>query len=231
MSDQKEKKLKQYTQNNDLIVKKRFNPLRCPKCCLPKSSCICSDTPVLNPNVQFWLVMHTDEITKYTNTGRLILNSMTTSKSFIWDRTNPPAELLSLLNNPQYQPYIIFPNDKPEYAERVTSFKKAEEGKIPVFILIDSTWGQARKIYNKSSYLSSLPILPIDPKSNSRYTLRKQKHDKHLSTVEVAIELLNISQNNKESEALANYFDLFLASYSSGRRAQAFIKTTKEIIE
>ncbi len=59
-------------------------------------------------------------------------------------------------------------------------------GKHPLFVLLDATWQQARKIFRKSPYLNHLPALSLQPKQLSHYRLSRSTRDDHLCTSEVA---------------------------------------------
>ncbi len=39
----------------------------------------------------------------------------------------------------------------------------------PLFILLDGTWSEARKMFRKSPYLEHLPVLSLAPEQLSRY--------------------------------------------------------------
>ena len=79
--------------------------------------------------------MYKGEYYKPTNTGRLIADVVAENYAFVWHRTEPDADLLTLLSNPKYQPIIIFPH---EYAEPARCIPKPEDklDKIPLLSLI-----------------------------------------------------------------------------------------------
>lgn len=58
------------------------------------------------------------------------------------------------------------------------------------YIVIDGTWQEAQKIYNKSPYLKSLPTLKIETDQKSVYTLRRNQKQNALCTAEIVIEVL-----------------------------------------
>jgi DTW domain-containing protein len=65
--------------------------------------------------------------------------------------------LLALLADPQWQPYVVFPGEfvEPErVVHEVTVSLTAD--KKPLFILLDATWPEARKMFRKSPYLNKL---------------------------------------------------------------------------
>ena len=94
---------------------------------------------------------HERELTKKTNTGQLLLQlPVCVSRRVIWKRTLPDPWLLKLIENQRVA--ILYP-DLPNVADQLTS-ERADNGQeiqsFDHFIVIDSTWQEARKIMNRS---------------------------------------------------------------------------------
>ena len=195
---------------------------RCPECRLPRLNCLCPYRVTAESRVRFWLLTHPLEHYKPTNTGRLIGDILPDTQVFTWYRTEPDPRLLALLDDARFAPFIIFPDDQADYAERVVGPDDVEEAladsRIPVFLLLDGTWRQARRIFRRSPYLDRLPVLPLKTRRLSRYRLRKAASSEHLCTAEVAVELLRLSGDLDASGALDDYFEVFNESYASSRR-------------
>nr|WP_163501911.1 tRNA-uridine aminocarboxypropyltransferase [Halomonas socia] len=194
---------------------------RCEGCNLPTLNCLCAFRVEAQSRARVWLLTHPLEHHKPTNTGRLIGDVLSATRVFTWYRTAPDADLLALLDDPRYAPFVIFPDDQPDYVERVVGMSAVERAKlqarIPVFIIIDGTWRQARRIFRKSPYLDRLPVLPLRTQRQTRYRLRKPASQAHLCTAEVAIELLRQAGDSDAAEVLDDYFDAFNDSYASSR--------------
>lgn len=152
------------------------------------------------------------EVFKPSNTGWLIADVVSDNFAFIWSRTETDEALLALLADPQWQPYLVFPG---EYVapERVTHTVELNNTKRPLFILLDATWTEARKIFRKSPYLDGLPILSLLPEKLSRYRLRRSTRSEHLCTAEVASLCLDLAGDTEASNALDAYFDVFSQHY------------------
>ncbi|WP_048307664.1 tRNA-uridine aminocarboxypropyltransferase [Halomonas sp. PR-M31] len=195
---------------------------RCEGCRLPLLNCLCPYRVKTESKARFWLLTHPLEHNKPTNTGRLIGDILDTTEVFTWYRTAPDIALLDHLDDPRFAPFLVFPDDQPDYAERVVdidSVKQAKrEGRIPVFIILDGTWRQARRIFRKSPYLARLPVLPLHTERLTRYHLRKPASASHLCTAEVAAELLRQSGDTVAAEVLDDYFEVFNDSYAESRR-------------
>lgn len=215
---------------------------RCPGCLMALERCICNLRPEnVSCRAQIWLLMHPEEIYKPTNTGRLLADCLPDTQVFYWYRTEPNVQLLALLKDDQYQPFIIFPDDMEDYAHRVVQFdqvmalqaeyydscdkagkadqdnQRINRNKIPVFIILDGTWRQARRMFRKSPYLADLPVLPLKTDRLTRYALRKPASEQHLCTVEVGIELLKQAGEAQAAAAVEGYFDAFNRRYAEAR--------------
>ena len=108
------------------------------------------------------LLMHDTEPLKPTNTGWLIADIIADTTAFGWQRTSVDEQLLALLEQPHWQPYIVFPGEFVE-PQRVVTEVVREPGKRPLFILLDATWTEARKMFRKSPYLDCFPVLSLQP--------------------------------------------------------------------
>lgn len=195
---------------------------RCPGCHLPELNCLCPYAVRAESKARVWLLTHPMEHHKPTNTGRLIRDVLPETEVFTWYRTAPDERLLALLDDPRYAPFVIFPDDQPDYAERVVGIDAVAEakaaGRIPVYLLLDGTWRQARRIFRKSPYLDALPVLPLRTERLTRYRLRKPASAAHLCTAEVAAELLRQGGDAEVAGVLDDYFDAFNDSYAASRR-------------
>lgn len=194
--------------------------VRCARCLLPETGCICSARPQIHSRSAFCFLLYQGEACKPSNTGRLIADVVADNHAFRWHRTEPAPDLLALLQNPRYVPIIVFPH---EYAEPERSIRTPSElpavqnGKIPLFVMLDGTWREAKKMFRSSPYLSTLPVLGIQPEQASTYLMRDAAHRHQLCTVEVAIEVLRLAEEGAVAEALADYFAVFCRNYLAVR--------------
>jgi hypothetical protein len=122
-----------------------FKRERCAGCRLLPSHCMCALRPVVPTRAGVCLLMADIEPLKPSNTGWLIADVVADTFAFGWARTETDPNLLTLLRDPQWQAYVVFPE---EYAapERVVHNVQQPEtrgggiGKRPLFILLDATW-------------------------------------------------------------------------------------------
>ncbi|WP_028112642.1 tRNA-uridine aminocarboxypropyltransferase [Ferrimonas kyonanensis] len=190
---------------------------RCQGCLTVVSHCSCRYQLPQQTQVDFCLVMHRKEPLKPTNTGRLIADILPDTSAFIWDRTEPDPAMLAVLQDPNRQPYLVFPGEYIDQGEVLAAPRPWPEGKRPLFVLLDATWAQARKIYFKSPYLQTLPVLSIDPDRLSNYRLREAAHQHQLATAEVAAMVLELAGEPDAADVLDAYFQVFSQRYYAGK--------------
>ncbi|WP_261373364.1 tRNA-uridine aminocarboxypropyltransferase [Rheinheimera sediminis] len=189
--------------------------IRCPLCLLPVPDCICAAKPTPSSRSAFCFVMYKGEAYKPTNTGRLIADVAPENFAFVWDRTQPDPELLALLKNPRYAPIVVFPQ---QYAAAERCINAVDTGdKIPLFVMLDGTWREAKKMFSKSPYLDGFPVLGIQPEQSSLYQLREAAHEHQLCTAEVGIAVLELAGDGKAAEELTTYFAIFRKNYIAGK--------------
>ena len=69
----------------------------------------------------------------------------------------------------------------------------------------------------KSPCFAALSVLGIQPEKASSYQLREAAHLHQLCTVEVAIEVLRLADDNDAAKALEEYFHQFKKAYIAGK--------------
>jgi len=163
------------------------------------------------------LLMADIEPLKPSNTGWLIADVVTDTFAFGWARTEVDPALLALLNDPQWQPYVVFPAEFAD-ATRVEHEVTNNDSKRPLFILLDGTWDEARKMFRKSPYLQNFPVLSLQPEQLSRYQLRRAQSEAHLCTAEVGAMCLHLAKDTQAAEALNAYFEVFTEHYLKAKQ-------------
>jgi len=153
---------------------------------------------------------------KPTNTGWLVADVVPSTFAFGWMRTEVDPALLALLADPAWQPLVVFPG---EYAEpaRVVHDVPRDDAKRPLFVLLDGTWSEARKMFRKSPYLDRFPVLSLRPEQVSSYALRRSRRDDHFCTSEVAALCLELAGDARASRVLDAWLDVFTHHYLQAR--------------
>jgi len=201
---------------------------RCDGCRLRPAYCVCNLRPVVTTQAGMCLLMADAEALKPSNTGWLIADVVPDTAAFAWARTVVDPALLAMLADPQWQPYLVFPGEfvAPERVvtqllpETAAGDDATRPRKRPLFILLDATWPEARKIFKKSPYLNALPVLSLQPEQLSRYRLRRSTRDDHLCTSEVAALCLELAGDTRAAQALEAYLDVFTEHYLRAKQQQ-----------
>lgn len=151
--------------------------------------------------MKFTLLTHCKEIDKRSNTGRLVLEVLgDCAEQIPWDRLNPPVRLVEEIEAGGVA--LIYPGSPGEDCVDLAGFSR--------FILIDGTWHEARKIYQRSPYLRKARRISLNPAGSSRYNLRRNQKEACLCTAECVIEILRCAGWIEHAEQLQKRFLAFI---------------------
>ncbi len=179
---------------------------------------MCALRPSVPTRAGVCLLMADIETLKPSNTGWLIADVVADTFAFGWARTETDPMLLALLGDPQWQPYVVFPQDYAPPERVVHAVAPPEPGhgvaaKRPLFILLDGTWSEARKMFRKSPWLDHLPVLSLNPDQISQYKLRRSRRNDHFCTSEVAALCMHLAGDRMAEQTLEAYLDVFTHHY------------------
>ena len=153
--------------------------------------------------MKFILLTHERETLKDTNTGRLVKQVLAEdAEVIIWKRREPNSFLINLLETKQAA--LVFPSDHKTENEEYTISKVYD-----YLIILDATWQEARKMFNRSTYLKQAERVALKISKPSEYKLRRNQKEGGLSTVECVIELLKKNDNFIMAEILNDAFVTF----------------------
>lgn len=196
---------------------------RCAGCRLVASHCVCALRPQLSTRAGVCLIMGDIEALKPSNTGWLVADVVTDTWAFGWSRTAVDAGLLALLADPSWQPWLVFPGEFVPPGRVVTDLPPdapgSAPGRKPLFVLLDGTWSEARKMFRKSPWLDALPVLSLHPDVVSNYRLRRSARESHFCTSEVAALCLALAGETHAAQSLAAWLDVFTEHYLSAKRS------------
>jgi DTW domain-containing protein YfiP len=156
------------------------------------------------------IVQHPTEIWRPSNTTFLITQLYPSTLMVVRGDLDAETEFNRLLDSGEYQPYIIFPGDG---AMEVGAAKAAGlfNEKPPLFVLLDGSWRQARRMRRRYPALVDLPTLSLEPRTPSVYRVRKQVRDTNLCTAEAAALLLGRFQGYESpDERLQKVFEKWI---------------------
>jgi len=181
--------------------------------------------------MKLYLLTHERELNKTSNTGRLVKKCLSDSvEVIVWKRTEPDLNLVELINKGDVA--MLYPdlpgqcstNSKeledevnlPESVvlDELSCDNKACDSKVSVedfesFLILDSTWQEARKMYNRSVYLQQAKKISLQVDKPSTYRKRRNQIEGGLSTAECVIELLKQKDKQSLASELQKEFDAF----------------------
>lgn len=193
---------------------------QCPGCGL-KFNCVCTHLPTLTVAAHFALLTHENELSRDTNTGQWLLKVVASSSKHIWHRKQPCPALMDLLNDENYAAYLLFPGDE---SVSVTTAQQTSlaGGKQPLFIILDGTWQEAKKMLRKSAWLQSLPLVHITSQQESQYQLRRNQSAGHLCTLEVGAEVIRELGNEQDSTSLLTFFSHYMNVFQADKSGHLY---------
>jgi len=192
---------------------------RCEGCRLALSHCMCALRASVPTRAGVCLLMADIEPLKPTNTGWLIADVVPDTFAFGWARTEVDPALLALLADPGWQPVVVFPGEYAAPGRAVVEDVAAAQagGARPLFIVLDATWNEARKMFRKSPYLERFPVLSLRPEQVSGYVLRRSRRDDHFCTSEVAAQCLELAGDLRAARTLDATLAVFTHHYVQAR--------------
>ena len=154
--------------------------------------------------MKIYLLTHPREVNKKTNTGVLVSEVLAENcHLFIWDRVNPNPDWLARIACESVA--LLYPCEDSETATINEHFDS--------IIILDGTWQEAQKMYNRSAYLKPLKKVKIAPDQESIYSLRRNQKPSGLCTAECASEILKINGHVSQAEQL----HMKLAAFVTGK--------------
>ncbi|WP_337264159.1 MULTISPECIES: tRNA-uridine aminocarboxypropyltransferase [unclassified Serratia (in: enterobacteria)] len=202
--------------------------VRCQHCLLPQQNCLCATIKPQLAGSRFCLIMFGTEPLKPSNTGRLIADILPDTQAFLWSRTDVDPGLLEAINDPERQPYVVFPASYAD-ADRPVFSELPRGGKPPLFIMLDGTWAEARKMFRKSPYLNQFPVFSLNVLAASGYQLREASRTEQHCTAEVAAALLQQAGDEQAAAGLAQHFNYFRAQYLAGKACRSEAPVTANL--
>jgi DTW domain-containing protein YfiP len=163
----------------------------CYACRRPRESCLCPAEPPLVTRTRIVLLMHPREHRRIKcNTGRLTHLNLATSEIVPGLRFDDHPRVRALIDDPANLAVLLYPGKDALVLGRDPLPPAWSSGRRLVVFLIDATWHDARAVARLNPGLLALPRVAIEPRSPSRYTIKRQPAPWCLSTLEAVHELL-----------------------------------------
>ncbi|AOS96070.1 DTW domain protein [Microbulbifer aggregans] len=134
--------------------------------------------------MKIYLLTHERELHRPTNTGAIAITAgASLVRRVIWERKQPDVELKKLVATGSAA--LVYPAEESDP-------QPLDPTAFDNFILLDGTWQEARKIFNRTPYLKTAPRVSLQPESSSNYQLRRNQLQGGLCTAECVVELLRV---------------------------------------
>ena len=173
--------------------------LRCGRCRMHGSLCVCGLIPRLETRTRLVLVIHRFEDRKPTNTGRLAAECLVGSRVLVRGHEARPEDSLDLAATAR--PVLLFPH------EGARDLRELAGSRDPVTLIVpDGTWRQASKVRQRVRGLESVPCVTLPAGARSRYRLRFESHDDGLATIEAIARAFGILEGAHVEDALLAVF-------------------------
>jgi len=164
--------------------------VRCPRCRLHESLCLCGLVPRIETRTRLVLVIHRYEDRKTTNTGRLATLCLPNSEIVVRGNENEASGPLPVPEGSQ--PVLLFPA---EDAGPIAPFSTSAK---PVTLIVpDGTWRQASKARKRVPGLRDVPCVTLPTGRASHYQLRVDAHEHGLATMEAIARALGLLEGDR----------------------------------
>jgi DTW domain-containing protein YfiP len=184
-------------------VSRRDNAaIRCRRCQLHQTLCVCAQIPRLETRTRLLLIIHRYEARKPTNTGRLASECLLNSEVLVRGHIDMPSAALDF---GMTQPLLLFPHPD---ALPLTAASVPSLGERPVTLIVpDGTWRQASRVRARVPGLSSVPCVHLpEGGAPSEYGLRTESHAGGLATMEAIARAFGILEGPDVQAALERVF-------------------------
>ena len=186
--------------------------VRCRRCHLHDSLCVCALLPRLATRTRLLLVIHHFEARKPSNTGLLAAECLPNHQVVVRGleegagRTEEPLDL-----GPPTRPLLLFPAPDALPLDEVVRHARGDERPVTL-IVPDGNWRQAGKVRQRVAGLRDVPcvVLPPEPAAPTTYRLRSEPHPQGMATLEAIARALGILEGNAGREVRAALEEVFL---------------------
>jgi DTW domain-containing protein len=175
----------------------------CPVCYMNRLFCICDALPKLALRTRICLVIHTNELKKSSNTGRLALRALTNSEMRVRGEPGATLDLSDLLAG-DYRTFLFYPSDDARELNR----DLVEEESQPIQLIVpDGSWRQAGKMLYRHPELKSVPRVKLGAEKAPKYYMRAQHRPDGMATLQAVAHALAVIECAEVEAALLKLYD------------------------
>lgn len=145
---------------------------RCPRCYLPTSLCLCAEVPQVPTRTELLVIRHNKEKEKSTNTARIAALALPRCQLLTYGAPGQPFDP-AVIEGPDT--WLLFPGNAPPAPDAPPPRR---------LVVLDGSWGQARRMVQRVPQLRRLPSLTLPPPAPNTRRLRRPPHPEGMSTIE-----------------------------------------------
>ncbi len=187
----------------------------CNGCLMPQAFCVCRVMEKETVATRITVVVHFSDVTRKTNTGKLIPTVLTNSEVLVRGTREAPLDITRALQ-PRHHNVLLFPSADslamtPAYLESIEK---------PLNLIVpDGNWNQAGKMEKREKKLAHLQRVHLEIGKPSSYRLRTAAHANWISTFEAVARSLGIVESPALQKKLEYFFHVFVERllYLKGR--------------
>lgn len=171
---------------------------RCPRCYLPTSLCLCAEVPQVLTRTELLVIRHNKEKEKSTNTARIAALAMPRCQLLTYGAPGQPFDP-AVLDEPDT--WLLFPSNAPP----------APDAPLPRrLVVLDGSWGQARRMVQRVPQLRRLPSLALPPPAPDTRRLRRPPHPEGMSTIEAMAGAVAVLEGEEAARPLYALHELMI---------------------
>ena len=179
-------------------------PHHCARCALPKLACVCSLLPAIANRTRVTIVRHHSERYRSSNTGRLAGLALANCEVLDYGAPNSDREITdrhasqAIDLQPLAGAMLLFPTG---------DVRTCAPAPLPSqLIVLDATWSQARRMWQKLQVLRGLPTLRLPELAVAAPRMRKSPGQGHVSTIEAIAAALRLLEGDNIAAPLEDLF-------------------------
>ncbi|MFL5783860.1 MAG: tRNA-uridine aminocarboxypropyltransferase [Bacteriovoracaceae bacterium] len=179
------------------------NHLRCPKCRINNSLCVCEHIRPIQVKTNVSIVVHVSELTLSSNSAQFVKHmAPDQTELFIRGHVEKKFTPDEILQRPG-QPLFLFPSDDALElnADFLTSFPGPHHLIVP-----DGNWNQAKKVRAREEAFSNMMCVKLPKGIEAEYQLRKALYPGQVSTYEAIAHALGALEGDKVRDDLMTFF-------------------------
>ena len=173
---------------------------RCPRCYL--LPCLCGEVPALQPRLEVVVIRHFLEALKGTNSARWAMLALPNAQVHEWGLLDSPLKVDELVAP---DTWVLFPMAEATPAPAVPPKR---------LLVMDGSWTQARRMFQRIPALRGLPKLSLPPPP-MRPRLRSEHLENGMSTMEAIAAAYEFAGEPHVAGALVK---LYLAAVDRAQR-------------